>query len=542
MLVHYLPSNRQNDTNIYTKEEIPILGIDFGTTNSVVSYYIDAPHFHGAKPVCHPQTGSMLFPSVVYYDVKSGFVSGQLAYQRRLLYPSKVVSSIKRNLLSEYVVLDGTKFTPLQLVAEIFKGLLVSVRNEYPKAKPQITTITVPYFFMQPQNLIIREAAEKAFWEIFGCYPQIEIIPEPVAASLFWLYKNQKQYQGKKTTLVFDLGGGTFDLSLVESILYPNRISCEVIAVDGCDQLGGNDMDAILYNYIVDNNDIEFGKLTEKEKMRLHCQIMDSVIAAKCELSSTTQANIIIELPSKLNISNIDCIINREDFESLLYESSFQKASFMSKIENCIDGMLKRKAVCNRTIDNIILVGGPTKMPIIQEFVQQKFPESNILLTSNNNEEFISVSQGAALYSALMSKDISSPFGENIREINYQTRIPHSIFIERYDHSLDLIIKEGATCPVLDRKYYYPTKLSNDGKHIELSRICLYQQRNGETPILVGSIDFNKNSLFAHGRSIDQIPILIEICADSTLIKVKGLVEKSLNDMSDFVFEEYIKL
>ena len=252
MFVQYLPSKRQNNTHIYTKEEFPILGIDFGTTNSVVSYYIDAPQFHGTKPVCHLQTGNMLFPSVVYYDSKSGFVTGLLAYQRRLLYPSKVIPSIKRSLLSEKILIDGVEFYPHQLVREIFKGFLMNVRNERPKSKPTITTITVPYFFMQPQNLIIRKAAEEAFKEVFGCYPQIEIIPEPVAASLYWIYNNQKQYQGKKTTLVFDLGGGTFDLSLVESIIYPNRISCEVIAVDGSDQLGGDDIDKILYNYIID--------------------------------------------------------------------------------------------------------------------------------------------------------------------------------------------------------------------------------------------------------------------------------------------------
>ena len=319
-------------------------------------------------------------------------------------------------------------------------------------------------------------------------------------------------------------------------------MSCEVIAVDGCNRLGGDDMDRVLYDYIVDNNGIDIEKLPEKERIRLRSQIMSSVIAAKCELSNTTQTNIIVELPSQFDTSYIDCVIKRDEFENLLYNDSFQELSFMSKMERSVEDMLKRKAVYNRIIDNIILVGGPTKMPIIQEFVRNKFPVSNILLTSNLNEEFISVSQGAALYSALMSKEISSPFGENIREINYKTRIPHSIFIERYDHSLDLIIKEGATCPVLDKKYYYPTKLSNDGIHIELSCIRIYQQRNGEEPIFVGSIDFNKNNLFAHGRSIDQIPILIEICADSTLIKVKGVIEKSLNDMSDFVFEQYIKL
>lgn len=542
MFVQYLPSKRQNETRIYTKEEFPILGIDFGTTNSVVSYYIDAPHFHGTKPVCHSQTGNTLFPSVVYFDSRSGFITGLLAFQRRLLYPSKVISSIKRSLLSEKILIDGVEFNPHQLVREILKGLLVSVRNECPKSKPIITTITVPYFFMQPQNLIIRQAAEEAFKEIFGSCPQIEIIPEPVAASLYWIYNNQKQYQGKKTTLVFDLGGGTFDLSLVESVTYPHRISCEVIAVDGSDQLGGDDIDKILYNYIVENNGIDIEKLGEKERTRLRSQIMDSVIMAKCELSNTLQTNIVVEMPSKLDIPDIDCVVEKAEFENLLYNGSFMEASFMSKIEKCIDDMLYRKAVRGRTIDNVILVGGPTKMPIVQNFVKQKFPESHILLTSNFNEEFICVSQGAALYSALMSKDISSPFGENIHEINYQTRIPHSIFVERFDHSLDLIIKEGATCPVVEKKYYYPTKLSNDGEHIELSRICLYQQRNGENPIFVGSIDFNKNNLFSHGRSIDQIPILIEICADSTLIKVKGSIENSLSDKSDFVFEEYIKL
>lgn len=542
MTRQYLPSSRQQQTHAYTKEECPILGIDFGTTNSVVSYYIDAPHFRGPKPICHSQTGEILFPSIVFYDKKSGFISGPLAYQRRLLYPTKVASSIKRNLLSDKVVLDGAEFPPIQLVGEIIQGMLMSVKDECPKAKPQNSTITVPYFFMQPQNLIIRQAAEGAFREVFGCCPHIEIIPEPVAASLFWLYKNQEQYHGNKTTLVFDLGGGTFDLSLVESVLYPNRISCEVIATDGCDKLGGDDIDEIIYNYIVENNGITFDNLTEKEKIRLNSQIINSVISAKCELSNINQTSILIELPSKLNLPYIECVLKREELESLLYKDSFSESSFMSRIEKCIDSMMERKAVKNRTIDNIILVGGPTKMPIIQEFVKHKYPLSSVLLAANSNEEFTCVSQGAALYSALIGNDVISPFGNNVQEVSYQTRIPHSIYVERYDHSLDLIIREGATCPVVDRKYYYPTKLSRDGQYIELSHICIYQKRGEDAPIMVGEIDLSKDKLFAHGRLIDQIPILIEICADSTLIKVKGTVEKSLKDKSDFVFEEYIKL
>lgn len=542
MVIQYLPSTSNRYTHVYTKEDKPILGIDFGTTNSVVSYYIDAPHYHGPKPVCHAQSGDVLFPSVVYYDNRNGFVSGPTAYQKRLLYPSRVISSIKRNLLLDKIVLDGIDFSPNQIVREIFCGLLMSVKNECPISKPQISTITVPYFFMQPQNFIIRQAAEEAFHAVFGCYPHIEIIPEPVAASLFWLYKNQKQYQGKRTTLVFDLGGGTFDLSLVESVLYPNRVSCQVIATDGCDKLGGDDIDKILFDYLLESNGISFDNLTEKEKIRLNSQIMNSVISAKCELSNSNQTNILLELPPKLNSPYIDCIIEKEELEKLLYTDTFIEPSFMSKIEKCIDGMLDRSSLKNRQIDNIILVGGPTKMPIIQEFVQQKFSDANVLLTSNSNEEFICVSQGAALYSAMIGREVFSPFGDNIQEVSYQTRIPHSIYVERYDHSLDLIIKEGTVCPAIDRKIYYPSKLSSDGLHIELSHIYIYQQRSKEKPIMVGEIKIAKDKLFAHGRLIDQIPILIEISADSTLIKVKGTIEKSLKDKSDFNFEEYIKL
>ena len=542
MVIQYLPSTSNSNTHVYTKEDKPILGIDFGTTNSVVSYYIDAPHYHGPKPVCHAQSGDILFPSVVYFDNKNGFVSGPSAYQKRLLYPARVISSIKRNLLLDKIVLDGIDFSPIQIVREIFRGLLMSIKNECPISKPQFSTITVPYFFMQPQNLIIRQAAEEVFHAVFGCCPHIDIIPEPVAASLFWLYKNQKQYQGKRTTLVFDLGGGTFDLSLVESILYPNRVSCQVIATDGCDKLGGDDIDKILFDYLLESNDISFDNLTEKEKIRLYSQIMDSVISAKCELSNSNQTNILIDLPPKLNSPFIDCIIEKEELEKLLYNDTFIEPSFMSKIEMCIDGMLERSSLKNRPIDNVILVGGPTRMPIIQEFVQQKFPDANVMLTSNSNEEFICVSQGAALFSALIGREVSSPFGDNIQEVSYQTRIPHSIYVERYDNSLDLIIKEGAVCPVTDRKIYYPSKLSSDGIYIDLSQICIYQQRGKEKPVMVGEIIIEKDKLFAHGRLIDQIPILIEISADSTLIKVKGTIDKSLKDKSDYNFEEYIKL
>lgn len=542
MFIQYLPNRKQPEVYSYTREDSPILGIDFGTSNSVISYYIEAPHFHGTKPICHAQTGDVLFPSVVFFDKTNGLVSGPLACQRRLLYPNKVLSSVKRKLVCDTLIINDTSFSPLQIVEEIFRGLLTSVKNESPNAKPKFVSITVPYSFMQPQNLFIRQAAENAFLSVFGCCPQIETIPEPVAASLYWLYKNQSRFNGPKNTLVFDIGGGTFDLSLVHSEVSHNRISCEVIATGGCDKLGGVDIDSLLFDYLVDTNAITFDGLSERERLRFSSRMMNSVITAKCELSASQQTSILVEAPPTKDGSFVECVLERRELERLLYADSSTEPSFMARLSGRIDDLMERNAVKNRIIDNVILVGGPTRMPVIQNFVRQKFPNSNILTSTEENVDFICVSQGAALYSALISQEVASPFGINIKEISYQTRIPHSIFIERYDRTLDLIIKEGSTCPVIDKKQYYPSKVSGDGKYILLSKINIYQKRENEQPIHVGSIDVSHTKLYTHGRSIDQIPIIIQIEADSTLIKVSVIIEKSQKDNSDFCFEEYIKL
>lgn len=542
MKFQYLPGARTSNSEIYSEENNPLLGIDFGTTNSVVSQFIHAPHFHGPKVYVHSDTGDTLFPSyVLYNDDKKNFISGSLAFKRRLITPEKIVSSIKRHL-DEKIALLGDIYPPQKIVEEILSGLIQTVKDSTPYASPQNVTITVPYHFLQPQNYIIREATENAFRRVFGSYPTINIIPEPVAASLYWIYKNFISKNTISNTLVFDIGGGTFDLSLIHTIVSPNRLSCEIIATDGCENLGGADIDQLLFDFIIDSHCIQLDRLDAKGRKRFVSELMDAVINTKHELSIREESNIVLSVPSKLGFDNIDCVVSRSDLERLMYTDTNIHDSIMNRIEGCVQHLLSRESVKNLNIDYVVLVGGPTRMPIIKEFVLSTFKTSSVVSLDDCNDDYLSVSKGACIYSALTSDNGYSPFGDNIAEIVYKTRIPHSIYIEKFDKTLDKIINEGLVCPAVNSRVYYPTKMSLDSKTIILNSINIYQCRGGGEPVKVGKIDFSQIKIYSHGRKLSEIPIKISVIADSTLIRFEVVVSKSSYDNKDLKFTDYIKM
>lgn len=542
MKFQYLPGARKSNAEIYSEENNPLIGIDFGTTNSVVSQFIHAPHYRGPKVYTHSDSGDTLFPSfVLYNDAKKNFVSGSLAYKRRLITPEKIVSSIKRHL-DDKITLLGDVYPAQKIVEEILSGLIQTVKDSTPYASPQNVTITVPYRFLQPHNYIIKEAAKNAFKRVFKSYPTINIIPEPVAASLYWIYKNFISKNTISNTLVFDIGGGTFDLSIIHTIVSPNRLSCEIIATDGCENLGGDDIDQLLFDFIIDSNCIQLDRLDSKGRKRFVSELMDVVINTKHELSIKEESNVVLSVPPKLGFENINCVISRNDLERLMYTDTYIKESIMNRIEGCIHHLMRRESVKNLNIDYVVLVGGPTRMPIIKDFVISTFKTSTVVHQDDCCDDYLAVSKGACIYSALTSNQGYSPFGDNISEIEYKTRIQHSIYIEKFDKTLDKIVNEGLVCPAVNSRVYYPTKMSIDSQTVLLNSIDIYQSRTGQKPVKVGMIDFSQIKIYSHNRKLSEIPIKISVIADSTLIRFEVVVSKSSSDNKDLLFTDYIKM
>ena len=236
-----LPSHSKPITGLRLN---PPIGLDFGTSNSVISSFADELHRRGSFVYSLPVTGSFMYPSLVYHESKSGILKGGvLAYNRRNLEPENIIHSIKRRILEEEVEVGGRNFDVKRIISEILIGLLREVKSTELEMLPQMVTLTVPYYFKQLQNQIIKEAANIAFKEVFGLIPKIELLPEPVAAAIYVLFQNKSLNISERTLLVYDIGGGTCDLTLVRFSINRVNVEFEVLANDGVSDLGGDDID-----------------------------------------------------------------------------------------------------------------------------------------------------------------------------------------------------------------------------------------------------------------------------------------------------------
>ena len=312
-----LPSHSKPITGLRLN---PPIGLDFGTSNSVISSFADELHRRGSFVYSLPVTGSFMYPSLVYHESKSGILKGGvLAYNRRNLEPENIIHSIKRRILEEEVEVGGRNFDVKRIISEILIGLLREVKSTELEMLPQMVTLTVPYYFKQLQNQIIKEAANIAFKEVFGLIPKIELLPEPVAAAIYVLFQNKSLNISERTLLVYDIGGGTCDLTLVRFSINRVNVEFEVLANDGVSDLGGDDIDNLLCEYVIQSEGIDYHALSKCDQKRLRGLLLNEVEKAKKILSSSDIASVIVtNLPSSAGRTFIDTEISRDTLESLM--------------------------------------------------------------------------------------------------------------------------------------------------------------------------------------------------------------------------------
>ncbi len=349
-----------------------IVGIDLGTTNSVMSYVK-----RGNIQII-PIDGKNTFPSVV--AVRNGQVLvGQEAKSRLLIDPANAVASSKREIGSEVEYnLSGNIFTPEDIAFNILstmkKRASESLDEEINEA-----VITVPAYFTSEQRQATLNAAEKAGLKV------LRLMPEPTAAALdYGIDQNKNQ-----TIMVYDLGGGTFDISIME--VKGNNF--EILSVDGDSKLGGDDFDEIISNILFKkvNRDLDMVIALQKERKYLSAitKIKEAAERAKMDLSELSEVEIII--PNLVDDYCLDKIITREEFNVAakpLIDRTLEK----------VDNALKSINFTSDDIDRVLLVGGSTKMPMVREAVKNKIKEP--YMASNVDEV---VARGAALMAVSLS-------------------------------------------------------------------------------------------------------------------------------------------
>ena len=391
-------------------EKNPVLGIDLGTTFSAVA------RWDGRGPKHYQMLdGAYEMQSVVYYNPDTDeFLIGQQGYWKGLVNPENMAIGIKRKMddADHKMTIGGKTFTPVELSARILERLYKNVSQQFPTGlfESRGTVVTVPYYFKAHQCENTRKAAELANIECIG------ILQEPIAASLSYAWEFVKDHpdrEGEEIILVFDLGGGTFDLTLFKLIQEADKLIFEVIATDGDDRLGGMDFDECLTELLLKKSGLSLDGLEEKDVRIAREKITRQAIDAKITLSAVTQTDVSIAFV--VGSEHIQAALTREDFEDCIRH-------YIDKVESILDRLMANAGISRDEIQRVIRVGGSSKLPCMCGLLSDLFGEDKMYMSPAPSH---CVAEGAALYAAYM--DDREVLG---RAIEVHTKTCHALGIE----------------------------------------------------------------------------------------------------------------
>ena len=388
-----------------------IIGIDLGTTNSCVAV------MEGGEPVVIPNAeGNRTTPSVVAFSKTGERLVGQVAKRQAVTNPERTIVSIKRHMGSDYKInIDGETYTPPMISAMILQKLKADAESYLGETVSE-AVITVPAYFSDSQRQATKDAGRIAGLDVK------RIINEPTAAALAYGLDKGDSHK----ILVYDLGGGTFDVSLMEV----GDGIFEVLATGGDTHLGGDDFDQRLIDYIADEFKRENGIDLRQDRMALQ-RLKEAAEKAKIELSGLMSVN--VNLPfitaDATGPKHLDVNITRAKFNELT-------ADLVEKTIGPMNQAFRDAGVTAKDIDKVILVGGSTRIPAVQEAVQRvtgKEPYKGI-----NPDECVAV--GAAIQGGVL--------GGDVKDIVLLDVTPLSLGIETLGGVFTRLIDRNTTIPV----------------------------------------------------------------------------------------------
>ncbi len=387
-----------------------IIGIDLGTTNSCVAV------MEGGEPVVIPNAeGGRTTPSVVAFTKNGERLVGQVAKRQAITNPENTIMSIKRDMGSDKrVKIDGKEYTPQEISAMILMKLKQDAES-YLGEKVTQAVITVPAYFSDSQRQATKDAGRIAGLEV------LRIINEPTAASLaYGLDKEDNQ-----KILVYDLGGGTFDVSILEI----GDGVFEVLATSGNNRLGGDDFDQRIIDYLAEEFKKEHGIDLRNDKMAMQ-RLKEAAEKAKIELSSvlTTNINLPFITADASGPKHLDMTLTRAKFEELT-------ADLVQKTAEPIKAAMQDAGLTAADIDKVILVGGSTRIPAVQALVKEitgKEPHKGI-----NPDECVAI--GAAIQAGVL--------GGEVKDVLLLDVTPLSLGIETLGGVFTKLIERNTTIP-----------------------------------------------------------------------------------------------
>jgi molecular chaperone DnaK len=459
-----------------------IIGIDLGTSNSAAAVVV------GGKPALIPAAegtsiGGKAFPSVVAFTKDGQLLVGEPARRQAITNPDNTILAAKRKMGSEHLFkVQGKDYKPQQISAFILQKIKKDA-EAFLGEKIEKAVITVPAYFDDNQRQATKDAGTIAGLDV------VRIINEPTAASL--AFGLDKAGQDMKI-LVFDFGGGTLDVTIMEM----GGGVFEVLSTSGDTQLGGTDMDKILIDYVVN----EFRKTTgidlTKDSTAM-TRIREASEKAKIELSTVMETDInlpFISYDQSAGPKNLELKLTRAKFEELI-------RPIVEKCRTSVDNALRDAKLTNNDISKIVLVGGPTRIPLVKKFVGDiigKNPESGV-------DPMEAVAMGAAIQAGIIAGDVTS-------DIVLLDVTPLTLGVETLGGLREPLIERNTTIPTSKTKIF--TTAADNQTAVTIHVV------QGERPMAADNVSlgsFNLTGLPPAPRGIPQIEVKFDIDANGIL-------------------------
>ncbi len=457
------------------------IGIDLGTTNSVVAV------MEGGKPtVIANAEGSRTTPSIVAFSKSGERLVGQLAKRQAIVNPDRTIASIKRHMGDNYKVnIDGKDYTPQEISSMILRKLADDA-SKYLGEKVTSAVITVPAYFNDAQRQATKDAGKIAGLDV------LRIVNEPTAAALAYGLEKEKS----EKVLVFDLGGGTFDVSVLE---IGDGVH-EVLSTSGDTHLGGDDFDQKVMDWICEEFKKQEGIDLKGDKQAMQ-RVKEAAEKAKCELSSVFETN--INLPFITADANgpkhLDLNLTRAKFEELSFD-------LLERCKKPVEQAIQDAGISKSEINEVVLVGGSSRIPAVQKLVKDytgKEPNQSV-----NPDEVVAV--GAAIQAGVLAGEV--------KDIVLLDVTPLTLGIETLGGVMTPLVPRNTTIPVSKSQVFSTAENNQTAVDIQVLQ--------GERPMARDNKSlgmFRLEGIAPAMRGIPQIEVTFDIDAN-------GIVNVSAKD------------